>query len=71
MVNNLSGLMPPRTPHHISFFCCDIKERNMEKKENNALLHFSTEKCPELPLLRGERIFGRVERSGTRKVSGS
>ena len=55
----------------------------MEKKENNALLHFSTEKCLTLPLLTGERIFGRVERAGagvpeelipargTRKVSGS
>ena len=45
MVDNLSGLMPPRTPHYISFFYCEVKERNMEKKENNALLHFSTEKC--------------------------
>ena len=22
MVDNLSGLMPPHTPHHISFFYC-------------------------------------------------
>ena len=44
-VDFISGLMPPRTPHHISFFYCDTKERNMEKTENNSSLHFSDEKC--------------------------
>ncbi len=55
MMDNLSGLMPPRTPHQSSFFLLRYKKKELWiRKKNNALLHFSTEKCIEPPLLLGE-----------------
>ena len=66
------GLYIPIPRTNILSFLRMKKERMLDKKEKTLAAAFFYRKMPDiLPRLRGERIFGRVERRGTRKVSGS